>query len=312
MLQTHKTNHKPFYKSKLIWLIPSPLLAIPALIYPGISIYGAYVFNQVPDRVSSFATTPASFGLAYQEVSFPSAAKDHLTLRGWWIPNPASKQALIIVHGKAANRAERIVLSKPFWDMGYNLLFFDLRGHGTSEGNHYYFGQYESWDTVGAFNFVKSQGFTSENIGLFGTSMGAATSLLAMGHCDEIQTAFSDSSFANFADVATERLPVEKGLPSFFMPGIFTAGRIFMDFNVAEIRPEVVLGELHHKHIFLMHGGADSVIPVSHFYRLKAAGGDNIVGTWVVPETDHTQSYDLYPQKYLQTVETFFKTYLGH
>ena len=129
--------------------------------------------------------------------------------------------------------------------------------------------------------------------------MGAATSLLAIGHSNGIKTVFSDSSFANFGELATERLPVEKGLPSFFMPGIFTAGRILMDFKIDEVRLEVVLRELHNKQIFLMHGKAHSVIPVSHFYRLKEAGGANIVGAWVVPGADHTQGYDLYPQKYL-------------
>ncbi len=311
MLVASKPNHKPLYKSRLFWIIPSAILLIFGLIYIGVSIYGAYTFTQVPARSSTFSTTPATYGLAYQEVSFPSAAKDHLTLRGWWVPNPASQQALIIVHGKEQSRAERLVLSRPLWEMNYNLLFFDLRGHGTSDGDHYFFGQYESWDTVGAFNFVKDKGFAPQSIGLFGTSMGAATSLLAMGRSSEIQTVFSDSSFADFEQMVTERMPIEKGIPSFFTPGIFTAGKILFDFNVDEIKPEVVLKQLENRKIFLVHGDSDTVIPFSNLNRLKIAGGSNIVGSWVAIGADHTKGYNLYPDEYLTLVKNFFKNNLG-
>jgi fermentation-respiration switch protein FrsA (DUF1100 family) len=305
------STSKPFYKSKVLWSITSGILALMLIIYVGVSVYGAYAFTQVPDRVATFVDTPAKYGLAYQEISFPSAAKDQLTMRGWWVANPLSDKALIIVNGKAQTRMERLDLSKPFWDMGYNLLFFDLRGHGASDGDHYYFGQMESWDTVGAFNYVKSKGFAPENIGLFGTSMGAATSLLALGRSSEIQTVFSDSAFADLEQLATERLPIEKGLPSFFMPGIFVAGRILLDFDVNQTRPETVLSQVQNRHIFLTHGDADNTVPIREFYRLKAVGGSNIVGTWVVAGADHTQAHDLFPQEYLQKVETFFKDNLG-
>ncbi|HEX2913363.1 MAG TPA: alpha/beta fold hydrolase [Chloroflexia bacterium] len=304
-------NSKPFYRSKIFWIPLSIVLALLLFIYCGVSIYAANAFTQVSDRPKVFATTPADYNLAYQEVSFSSAASDKLTLRGWWIPRANSRQALILVHGKAESRTAMLNESRALWESGYNLLYFDLRGHGTSDGNHYYFGQYESWDTIGAFNFVKSKGFASEEIGLLGHSMGAATSLLALGHSSEIKVVFSDSSFADFGEVASARMPVEKGLPVFFMPGIFTAGRLFFNFDVDQLRPEVVLKSLSDRHIFLAHGEIDSVIPASHLYRLQRAGGANIVGTWIAPGADHTKAYDLYPKEYLQRVESFFATYLA-
>ncbi|HEX2916337.1 MAG TPA: alpha/beta fold hydrolase [Chloroflexia bacterium] len=310
--KTHKPARKPFYKSnKLLWIIPSIVVGLCLLLYLGVSVYAANIFNQVPNRPLEFSNTPAQHGLSYQEVSFPSALNDGITLRGWWIPNPSSDRAIIIVHGKAQTRMEMVDYSKNFWEMGYNLLLFDLRGHGKSDGDHYYFGQKESWDTVGAFNFVKSKGFTSEHIGLYGRSMGAATALLAAGHDGEIKTIFSDSSFANFEEVASERMPVEKGLPSFFLPGIFTAGRILLDFKVDEIRPGVVLPNLKDVHIFLVHCEGDSTIPVAQFYQLKKAGGSKIVEIWLISGGEHTKGLEMYPALYLQKVKTFFDTYLG-
>jgi uncharacterized protein len=292
------------------------LLSLGALLlgYGGISVYGAYAFAQVPNRVTSFKSTPADYGLAYQEVSFESAAKDNLTLRGWWLPNLASDKAIIYVHGREQSRAERLYLSKELWNTGYNLLFFDLRGHGLSAGDRYTYGQFESWDVVGAFNFVKSKGFAPQNIGLYGTSLGAATALLAMEHSPQIQTVFSDSSYASFEELAIQRIQVEKGVPSFFLPGIFTAGTLLFGFKVDELRPEVALKNLSNntnRHIFLTHGTADTLIPFDHFNRLKAAGGSNIRGIFIANKADHAQAIDLYRSEYMEYFETFFKANLG-
>jgi uncharacterized protein len=297
--------------NKLLWIIPAIVVMLGLLVYTGVSIYAATIFNQVPDRPLTFNNTPAQHGLNYEEVSFPTALNDNITLRGWWIPNPASDRALIIVHGKAQTRMEMVDYSRQFREMGYNLLLFDLRGHGKSDGNHYYFGQKEGWDTVGAFNFVKSKGFPAKQIGLYGRSMGAATALLAAGYDDQIKTIFSDSSFASFEEVARERMPIEKGLPAFFLPGIFTAGRILFDFRIDETRPVVALPKLKDVRIFLMHCAGDTTIPVAQFYKLKEAGGSKIVENWLIPGGEHTKGLEMYPELYLQKVKTFFSTYLG-
>jgi pimeloyl-ACP methyl ester carboxylesterase len=301
---------KPGNRLFLIGLLVS--LVVLLLGYGGISVYGAYVFAQVPNRITSFKSTPADYDLVYQEVSFESAAKDNLTLRGWWLPNPGSDKAIIYVHGREQSRAERLYLSKEMWNMGYNLLFFDLRGHGLSDGDRYTYGQFESWDVFGAFNFVKSKGFAPQNIGLYGTSLGAATALLAMGHSPLIQTVFSDSSYASFEELAIQRIQVEKGVPSFFLPGIFMAGTLLFGFKVAELRPEVVLKTLsNNRHIFLTHGTADTLIPFDHFNRLKDAGGSNISGTFIANKADHAQAIELYRSEYMEYFETFFKANLG-
>ncbi len=278
--------------------------------YVGISVYGAYTFAQVPDRITAFKASPADYGLAYQDISFASAAKDHLTLRGWWIPDPGSNKTIIMVHGREQSRLERLNVSQDIRNLGYNLLLFDLRGHGLSDGDRYTYGQFESWDVAGAFNFVKSKGFAPENIGLYGTSLGAASSLLALGRSAEIKTVFSDSSYAAFEELAVQRIQLEKGVPGFLLPGIFTAGKLLLDFDVNELRPEVVLKSLQGRRIFLTHGTADAFIPFDHYNRLKAAGGQNIAGAFIADKADHAQAITLYRSEFLKNFEAFFKANL--
>lgn len=297
---------KPFYRSKWLWIPLTVVLTLLIIIYFGISIYGAYTFTKNPNRNTTFTQTPASYNLAYQDVAFPSAAPDKLTLRGWWVERPGATRALVMVHGWNMDRTELLVQSRTWWENGYSMLVFDLRGHGASDSEHYFFGQMESWDVVGAFNFVKSKGFNPDQIGINARSMGAASSLLAMGHSSEIRVVFSDSSWADFRTTLERKFSSEAKLPEFFMPGILLAGQVFLGFNIDETRPVAVLPELAGKRIYLMQGDQDNFVPPGDIFRLKEAGGSNIVGTWVVPGSKHAMGAIEHPQEYYRRAVDFF------
>ena len=102
------------------------LFTLFVIVYLAISIYGGSIFFQTENRPQSFTTSPATYGLNYEEVSFVSASIEKpLTLRGWWIPNPNSQRAIIIVHGKDSSRLGLLEYSHILWEMGFNLLYFD-------------------------------------------------------------------------------------------------------------------------------------------------------------------------------------------
>ena len=81
---------------------------------------------------------PSEFGLKYSRVSFPSL--DGLNLRGWWFEASSEKPTIILLHGVGANRAEpaeRVFgIAEELIEYGYNILAFDWRAHGESEGKH--------------------------------------------------------------------------------------------------------------------------------------------------------------------------------
>ena len=91
-------------------------------------------------------TTPASLGLAYREVTFPSRG-DHVLLRGWYIPGvlPGGQltdaSTIIAVHGLRTNRTDPgmglLDLSGALARQGFAVLAFDMRGMGASpSGTH--------------------------------------------------------------------------------------------------------------------------------------------------------------------------------
>lgn len=77
------------------------LVVLLLVVFVGASAYLGYSMTRV-ERVP-VKGSPAQYGLAYQDVSFPSLYKD-LTLHGWFLPAEGSGRVIIMVHGNGYNR----------------------------------------------------------------------------------------------------------------------------------------------------------------------------------------------------------------
>jgi dipeptidyl aminopeptidase/acylaminoacyl peptidase len=280
-------------------------LIVFLLVYLGLSIYGANLFTSNAYRYLGWES-PDEYHIAYENITFPSADPDRVKLKGWWIPHAGSGRALVLVHGRTMNRADLMELGERLWNRGFNLLLFDLRGHGESDGDHHSFGQHEQWDVIGAVNLVRDKGFAPDSIGVLGWSMGAASAILAFARTPDIQAVVSDSSYANFNELVRSEFTPLTGLPEFFLPGMMMAGQMLWNIDIDQASPEKVIGHLAGRHVFLIHGEWDRIVPLSEAYRLKEAGGSAVADLWVAPESGHTRSYFWHSDDYVRRVVTFF------
>lgn len=282
-------------------LLTSGILVLTLLVtYAGLSVYKAVQYTTTPRQTVS-GETPADFGLPYEEITFPSAADDGLTLRGWWIPNPASRRTIILVHGRYENRTSHAALMRPLWEHGYNVLLFDLRGHGQSDPAACTYGLREQWDIIGAVNVAKTKGAQPGSVGVIGWSLGAASAIMAMRQMDDIATVVSDSAYANSAPLLA-RNPLR--------PGLALAMRLVRGVDLGQVKPEEAIAHLGTRHVLLIHGARDQAVPVAQAHRLQQAGGASVSETWIVPGTNHTQAYPNQPIEYLRRILTFFDTEL--
>jgi dipeptidyl aminopeptidase/acylaminoacyl peptidase len=277
------------------------LIAIAALLalYGGLAIYKARDYTTTP-RQPAITTSPAAVGLAFQSVRFDSAANDGVQLAGWWIPNPASTRAIILVHGRYENRASHLALARPFFDAGYSVLLFDLRGHGESTRATCTYGVKESEDVVGAMSFVEAQGVTAGQIGVIGWSLGAASALLAMDRSPDIAAVVSDSAYADSSPLLARNA---------LRPGLKLAMRLTRGVNLNDVRPDRALAHVaatSDRHVLLIHGALDNAVPVAQFEQLRAAGGAAVADAWLVPDAGHTGAYAADPDAYIGRVLAFF------
>jgi pimeloyl-ACP methyl ester carboxylesterase len=289
------------------WLlvIPVLLVALAAVLYFAAS---AYITDQAThaDR-TPLEGSPADLGLQYDTVSFESEV-DHVPLQGWYLPS-GGERAIIMVHGIGQNRWntwERAPQkAQMFVQHGYDVLVFDLRGHGQSGGDRLGFGWSERNDVLGAVAYVEQRGIPAGHIGVQAHSYGAATSLLAAAEGPDIAAVVADSAFSGIRPLLDREVQL-RGYPPIFAPGIDLVGSQLYGVDLDQIAPVARVGKIAPRRILFIHGSEDARIPVENSQQLFAAAHNQDDELWIVPGAAHVQGFAVEPEVYAQKVLAFF------
>ncbi|MFC1998879.1 alpha/beta hydrolase [Chloroflexota bacterium] len=253
---------------------------------------------------------PAALGLSYEDVSFLSR-DDEIDLKGWFFPVADSDRVIVMVHGVDLHRADSSIgmldIAASLVKHGYNVLAFDLRGHGESGGSSGYVGYYERRDLHGAIYYVKGRGFTK--IGVLAYSMGAATAIMTAAENEDIAAIVSDSSFSNIKDIIVPQFKKRVKLPKIFLKPLLLLARITYRFNFMAMNPIKYLSAFN-KPIFFIHGDQDETIPVEHATQLYEAATSPKKQLWITTGVAHVRSYVIYNEEYIEKVTAFFDSTL--
>jgi uncharacterized protein len=232
-----------------------------------ISLWGFYSSIRPPKILSSL--TPRDLKMAYENASFRTA--DGLTLRGWYIPaDRTTEKTLILLHGYPADKGD-ILPALVFLHEDFNLLLFDFRYLGESEGSYSSAGATEVEDLLAAIRFLKARGI--KEVGVWGFSMGGAVALMALEKAPEIRAVVSESSYASLAQMALSflRIPL-LNYPVAYLVGLWA--KIFLGIDLRDVSPAQ---RIRHTTvpILLIHSSDDAVIPFSHAQSLRQALAKN-------------------------------------
>ncbi len=249
--------------------------------------------------------TPVQLGYAYQDVAFRDRAG--LTLRGWWIPG-TRHETVVMVHGWTSSRREPMSKAGYLLDAGYNVLVFDLRGHGQSDGNYTTLGFTESDDVAAAVAFARSR--DPGPIALLGYSMGGALAIETGARDAEVSAVIEDSGFGSLDNVFRAGFQRVTDLPAvpFGLP-LVAIGQVDLGIQLGAVRPVVDAARLH-KPLLAIVGTADKVVPPSEGFDLfRAAPGPKQL--LVVPGAGHVDGYKVHKALYEQTVLSFLARTIG-
>jgi fermentation-respiration switch protein FrsA (DUF1100 family) len=299
-----------------------PYLAAAALVL-ALLAYGG-VSYRVADGITKLdrlPLTPAADAVApaHEAVSFK--ASDGLALKGWWYPAPSASsrggdvarladKAVVFVHGRGRNRINSNFrpdkIAPLFLARGWNVLLFDLRGHGESEGERYSLGQYEPRDIKAAVDFVQSKASVPRaRIAVLGESLGGGSAIMTVALDPTIGPVVTDSAYADAYTVVSEVGTNYTGLPSWFTPGIVLAGKVFFGLDVASVRPsEVVRAHPERAWLFIQCDG-DKTVFEHHGRDLKAASANPDTELWVATGCDHVRAFTVHPAEWEQHVFAF-------
>jgi len=280
-------------------------------------VLGLLAYGGVSFRVAEGLTKPtrqpldppaASVAATYEEVSFRST--DGLLLKGWWFPVPSADRAVVIVHGRGANRIKSSFdpqkITQFLLANRYSVLLFDLRGHGESEGVRYSLGQYEPRDVVAAIDFAQRKaGVDRKRVALIGESMGGGSAIMTVKADPSIGPVITDSAFADGETVVGEVAPNYTGLPGWFTPGIVLMARLFFDLDLSVIKPAEVVRDHPERAWLFIQCENDTTVYRHHGVELKAASANPGTDLWLVPDCEHVKAFDTHTVEWQQRVLAF-------
>jgi len=289
-------------------IITAILLFLSVAAALGVLATSAYVgWNLTHPARQAIDKTPLEVGIAYRDIVFPCRGNE-VSLSGWLLQSPANRKTVIMAHGYRKNRLQNDVpalpIAKDLYDQGYNVIMFDFRNCGLSEGNLTSVGQYEVQDLLGAVDFVKSQPQLNQEIVLMGFSMGASTAILAGAREPAVAAVIADSPFADLATYLDQNLSVWTELPSVpFNQAFFLVVPAMTGLRMEAVSPIQEISGLNDRQLLLIHGEADVDVPISNSEALaSAASGSRLLR---VPEAGHVKSFAADNSLYLNTVNDF-------
>ncbi len=228
-----------------------------------LSLWGFY-FAIRPLKITS-NITPKNYGISYQNISFHT--KDNLLIRGWFIPtqNPKAK-TIILLHGYPADKGN-IFPAMYFLHKKFNLLLFDFRYFGESEGFYSTAGKNEVLDLLAAIQYLNNRGI--HEVGVWGFSLGGAVALMAAEQSPAIKAIVLESPYARLDWMAEEyfRIAVIR-YPLVQLVRLWTW--LFLQFDIKNISPANAAKKLNIP-ILLIHSEQDNVVSFRHGLLLQQA-----------------------------------------
>jgi fermentation-respiration switch protein FrsA (DUF1100 family) len=285
-----------------------PILLIP-LVLPYVQA-ALFVYRF---KVSNPYSTHELIGRESEDVVFTT--EDGLSIRGWFLPAKSShlsSRTLIICHGLGANRSNFL----PYVEIGdvleANVLLFDFRGHGDSDGHTVTIGYQEKLDVLAAVQYLRHERPTQANsIFALGISMGSAALIRAAA---EVEPPFDgiilDSSFPSAGELTDHVLAKYPAAvrPLIAGPGVPLAN-LHAGCRLTDVRPIEDIARIRAP-LLMVHDQGDELMALENAECLfdRALEPKRL---WVTHFGSHGISFFGAKKEYLRTVKEFFKCGVG-
>jgi uncharacterized protein len=293
-------------KKKKLLKISVITIASLVVVYLGLSAYGSKIAMTIPRLPLVY--NAADLGVAYEDVSF----KDQtgvINLKGWFLPGK-NEHVIAFVHGGFQNRIDKNAdtpgLARALVEKGYNVLLFDLRGRGESEGRGITLSNYDE-DLGGVIDYLKSRGFKTEDICLMGFCSGATMDCVYASH-NEVGSLILDGCFIDQGTMVVRQAQY------IHLPGlvarIFIPGGTFFThalYGYHRVDPIDVIHDVKCPILFI-HEENDAFTTQEETERLFSQATNPANRIWEAGGATHSQGFVKHPQEYIQVVDDFFNS----
>lgn len=204
----------------------------------------------------------------------PPAAR----LVSWVAPPPgrAVRGTVVLLHGVRMDKRSLVPVGSALIDAGYRAVLTDLRGHGESTGDYLTYGAREAEDVAAVLTDVGAQDDLGP-VGAYGFSYGGAVAL-ELGAVDpRVKAVVAVAAFSTLRSVVADYERKYLPGPLRLIPDAWFQGAVDEAASRAAFDPDrqspLRAVERSSERLLLIHGTADSQVPLRHSQALAAAAG---------------------------------------
>ena len=248
--------------------------------------------------------------LPIEPVTFLS--RDGLKISGWFIPAENPIGGIILCHGHPANRMEMLPAARTLHPAGFNILLFDFRSLGESEGELCSIGLHETQDLQGAADYLLARPeMDGLGLGVYGISMGGAVSILTAAKDERFAAVATHGAFADLTTAIRQRGRMIFGPlgPLFSAPTAFF-GRRWLPCEPHEISPVAGIAQIAPRPVLILHGGRDISVNPADGKALYAAARDP-KALRILPRSWHITVHPAERAAYDREIIAFFEENLS-
>lgn len=283
-------------RPRIVW---RRILVIAVLTYLGVCMLVERLQSKlIYFPTANYSGTPADRGLAFEDLTLVTS--DGVAIAAWYVPNLDAIGSIIFCHGNAGNISDRLGTIQALHRLSVNVLIFDYRGYGRSEGRPSEEGTY--LDAEAAWHYlVETRGQSPDRIVLFGRSLGGAVAIELAKRLHEPaspgigETApaglIVESTFTNLVDVGKLHYP--------YLPvSLIVTHR----YNSIGKLPGITCPKL------FIHGSDDTLIPIENGRKLFDAAEEP--KQFLETPGGHNDGGFMYSPAYTRPLEAFLSEVL--
>lgn len=241
---------------------------------------------------------PERFGVTPEEHMLESS--DEVKLQAWAIRGKNPYSTLLLFHGNAENMSTHFLNMLWIVEQGFDLLIFDYRGYGFSEGEPTQEGVYR--DALAAMKWAHADHKKRETQKLifYGQSLGGQVmgrAVVDFSPQEDISLLVFDSTFKSYKDVASRKFLTRWWLYPFYpLARILISDEYALDKVLNQIKAPSLVMHSPHDQVVDFKGGEEL------YQKLRAPKW-----WWRIQEGQHADAFHLsqgkYRKKFLELID---------
>lgn len=253
---------------------------------------------------------PRDAGLPQVDISLKTP--EGIELKGWLVQSrhKRAKGTVIYLHGVGDCKTAGVPLAALLHRNGYHVFLYDSREHGESGGHFCTYGYYERHDLSTAIDFLqKRKNFKSGNIGIFGTSMGAAIAIQGAAIDKRIKGVIAEAGFTDLRTISVDYQRRIAKLPWHFLRNVaMSRSQKIARFKARDVSPLLDVAKLQIPILFI-HGMDDKLIKYEYSKMLYHRANEP-KDIFLVPGASHTDIWEIAGTTYEKKILSFFNSAL--